>query len=1040
MQPQDQLEIIGPGGKVEFYLLDPARGVTNIGRHPDNDVVLDSPSVDLFQAVLDHQEKPYRIMILSEEAEARLGGQLLVPNVAQELHAWDTVEMDGYAIVLLAGAEVAEREKAAQAPAPLPAVSPAREAAAAPAGFVPVLVRLPDQVDEIIVAELSERDWTLDVEQTASFELTVTNGGGFVATFEIRVEGVEGSWVTISPDSLNLNEGARGTVALHITPPRLPSSSAGRHHLAVVVTSSNYPNRASRLGATLTINPYYEFAVGELSPKQQTVSWRKQSGHASLPIANRGNSGACFRLEGADDERGCRFEFDLPGEEVQLARQAEMSFAPEETWVLPVSITPIRRRFIGLRARSYSYTITTALVEAAQTPRSVMGQIKSRPLIGPLPLLLIAVATVSLLVFLASPGQPQLFIELSAQSEGGDGAGLDVGSPAVLAARDAEDLAVVWWCSASAQALQTQGGSITTMPDEPVTLRYDAALFHFYKDPVEKSEWDPERDRRFFLNRLNAFFLELRLEFSSDSQTWRTVSSPAEFEDIVGTLEVVPAENGSYRLRADTWVSKLFPSFGGESNLVRVNVTPVQPTLVYFRWTPDEPMIGSEVTISWRVEEAEAMTFSYEGIEETLQDDELVTGSRTLVLERDTDFSLTASNRFLPEGVKWPLRVRVLVPTPTPIPTPVIERFDVEPLEITAGETVRLGWQVTGADTVTIDPPGKEFPLQGETIHRPTELTTYWLFASKQGAENSTFSEVVVNTPTPMPTPTPTPQPPVVQVFDALPKTIVEGDDTAVTLTWSVAGPTTDIQITGAGIPLTGLDPQGSISITISDGAIFVLTAYNGQISDSKHVQIGTIEATPVPPDAPVIVTFTADVEDGMLVHPPEPGTAVYEILEGAEVTLRWDVSGENFVVKLDGEVVGGNDWPLGPVWEDGSHELLASNETGQDVSNLFIRIAARVLPPPEEFAYVEGVFYWKYQRPDDILGFRLYKTPGVNVLVADTRELPAPVEGQYDYEWERRDDVCGVLYLVAVYRDPYNDFMVTETDAADKSWGIPCP
>jgi len=142
MPRQDRLEIVGPGGQVEFYLLDPARGVTNIGRHPDNDVVLDSPSIDLFQAVLDHQEKPYHIMILSEEAEARLGGQLLVPNVSQELHAWDTVEMDGYAIILLEGAGVAEHEESA--PAPLPAVLPARQAVAAPAGFVPVSIRPPD--------------------------------------------------------------------------------------------------------------------------------------------------------------------------------------------------------------------------------------------------------------------------------------------------------------------------------------------------------------------------------------------------------------------------------------------------------------------------------------------------------------------------------------------------------------------------------------------------------------------------------------------------------------------------------------------------------------------------------------------------------------------------------------------------------------------------------------------------------------------------------------------------------------------------------
>ncbi len=54
MATLDQLEIISVSGMVEFYELDPAKGVTSIGRHPDNDVVLDSPGIALFHAMLDH--------------------------------------------------------------------------------------------------------------------------------------------------------------------------------------------------------------------------------------------------------------------------------------------------------------------------------------------------------------------------------------------------------------------------------------------------------------------------------------------------------------------------------------------------------------------------------------------------------------------------------------------------------------------------------------------------------------------------------------------------------------------------------------------------------------------------------------------------------------------------------------------------------------------------------------------------------------------------------------------------------------------------
>ena len=57
----DQIEIIYPNGEVKFHELDAGRGITNIGRHPDNDVVIASAEVALFHAVLDHRQKPYRL-------------------------------------------------------------------------------------------------------------------------------------------------------------------------------------------------------------------------------------------------------------------------------------------------------------------------------------------------------------------------------------------------------------------------------------------------------------------------------------------------------------------------------------------------------------------------------------------------------------------------------------------------------------------------------------------------------------------------------------------------------------------------------------------------------------------------------------------------------------------------------------------------------------------------------------------------------------------------------------------------------------------
>ena len=109
----DQLEIIAPDGTIYFHGLDPQKGVTNIGRHADNDIVIDSPSIGQFQAVLDHQKKPFRIMVINKDVRVQLAGQPLEADVFQEIHDWQTVDLDGYSLTFLENMEVSESSFAA---------------------------------------------------------------------------------------------------------------------------------------------------------------------------------------------------------------------------------------------------------------------------------------------------------------------------------------------------------------------------------------------------------------------------------------------------------------------------------------------------------------------------------------------------------------------------------------------------------------------------------------------------------------------------------------------------------------------------------------------------------------------------------------------------------------------------------------------------------------------------------------------------------------------------------------------------------------
>ena len=98
MPTQAYLEIIHPNGDVEFYPLDPGKGITTIGRHADNDVIIDQAGVEPFHAVLDYRRSPCQIIVLSAGGECSSpAGDLRV------LHPWDALEIAGHTLILFNG-------------------------------------------------------------------------------------------------------------------------------------------------------------------------------------------------------------------------------------------------------------------------------------------------------------------------------------------------------------------------------------------------------------------------------------------------------------------------------------------------------------------------------------------------------------------------------------------------------------------------------------------------------------------------------------------------------------------------------------------------------------------------------------------------------------------------------------------------------------------------------------------------------------------------------------------------------------------------
>ena len=183
MPAYDQLELIAPNGEIKFYDLSPARGITNIGRHPENDIVIDNPAVAPFHAVLDHRQRPYQLVVIAQDTPTTISGEPVLPNVPHTLRTWDTIELNGHSLVLVEGGNFADtRPEPRAVPVDRPAATvaagafaagatvagaaaagavaggamvPAATAQTLPAGpFVRLAAPPPDRLDETIVTEI----------------------------------------------------------------------------------------------------------------------------------------------------------------------------------------------------------------------------------------------------------------------------------------------------------------------------------------------------------------------------------------------------------------------------------------------------------------------------------------------------------------------------------------------------------------------------------------------------------------------------------------------------------------------------------------------------------------------------------------------------------------------------------------------------------------------------------------------------------------------------------------------------------------------
>jgi len=676
----------------QVYRLNTERGVTNIGSHPDNDIAIHDPTVLPFHLMLDHRQKPYKVYILSPDADVCINGVRLAGSASQEIYDFRQIQFAGYT---LQGQESTNGNPAEHvAVIPLDSMAlmmPVAVPGSLPDGNLadnPSQATSPVRLDDVILVNLETAQAVVNVEQPAIFALTVVNGGPIVATFDLEVAGLPPEWVEIHPPRLNLYEGSRAAVQVSITAPRDPSSQAKTYAVQFVVTSPNYPGLSGTAQASLVVNPYYEYTVGNITPRSKSISWGKKSAQTSFQITNLGNSPAGYLVSAQDEENGCQFSFPLTGQ-TTLVKQAEIQVEAGQTSTIPIQINPIRRSLIRLHSRQYQYTVTTQSLADPASTRSISGTFISRPLFGLFSVLLAVILVTVGGYFLLKPSIYTFGVKAKI---------IRLGEAATLQ----------WKVSPFTSNLQITGISdpikanqnqITTVPANTATtytltagnwlanlLRLD---IHSQPVTVLAIPSYPEID---------TFTVDDEALFQGDNLTvkWATKNATEVYLTIEGVTESLKPEEFSGQrivpIKKNTLVILQAKNSSGtvdRSAYIRAIKPSVQ--LVSFEVTPQTVTKGDPVTISWEV--------AGDGIESVMispfTDPLPNTGKLTFFPDSSMEFVLTVKSRG-DQQLQPELRSVGVLGAPA---APKINIFNVIPNKLTIPGNVEVSWSVTGATT-----------------------------------------------------------------------------------------------------------------------------------------------------------------------------------------------------------------------------------------------------------------------------------------------------------------------------------------------------
>lgn len=204
-----------------------------------------------------------------------------------------------------------------------------------------------------------------------------------------------------------------------------------------------------------------------------------------------------------------------------------------------------------------------------------------------------------------------------------------------------------------------------------------------------------------------------------------------------------------------------------------------------------------------------------------------------------------------------PLPTNTPEPTDTPTP-PKIYHFTTSQVDIDAGQSVTLQWNLSAADVAYLQYDGLEEGVvsPGSKSVSPVKTTVYTLVARNDGGETSAEITITVNSTTAAPSPTMqsnSPTPLSTSVDTALPEPVINFSTTSATLS---PGACTQLQwdvenVTAVYLDGVEVDAYGSQQVCPQQTQTYILRAVYPGGERIVPLELVVVEATPMADNSP---------------------------------------------------------------------------------------------------------------------------------------------------------------------------------------------